>query len=67
MTRARNRTDGLDNPQLIRILLDALGYARVSLAQGAGSALGMIFNRSYRTSHTQTAREDLRQVSASCA
>jgi hypothetical protein len=67
MTRARNRTDGLDNPQLIHVLLEALRYARVSLAQGADSALGMIFNRTWRTSYTQTAREDLRQLRSSCA
>jgi hypothetical protein len=67
MTRARNRTDDLDNPQLIHILLEALRYARASLVQGAGSALGMIFYRMCLTLHTQTAREDLRQLRASCA
>ncbi|MFZ4819752.1 MAG: hypothetical protein ACOYLU_13985, partial [Limisphaerales bacterium] len=59
MTRARNRTNGLGEPPLIHLLLEALRCALVSLAQGAGSTLGMIVNRTHRNWRTQIAREDL--------
>jgi hypothetical protein len=59
MTRARNRTNGLGEPALIHLLLEAVLYDLVSLGQGTASRLGMIFNRTHSNWRTQTAREDL--------
>jgi hypothetical protein len=59
MTRARNRTNGVGNPALIHLLLEAVLYDLVSHARGADSTLAMIFNRTHSNWRTQTAREDL--------
>ena len=64
MTRARNRTQGLGNPPLIQLWLEAVLCVFVSLAQGAATTLGMIFNRTHRDWHTETAREALPQATS---
>ena len=64
MTRARNRTQGLGNPPLIQLLLEAVLCVFVSLVQGAATTLGMIFKRTSRDWHTAIAHEDLPQATS---
>ncbi len=64
MTRARNRTQGLGNPPLIQLWLEAVLCAFVSLVQGAATTLRMIFNRNHRDWHTETADEALPQATS---
>jgi hypothetical protein len=64
MTRARNRTHGLGNPPLIQLLLEAVLCVFVSLVQGVRTTLGMIFNRTHRDWHTESAHEDLPQATS---
>ena len=64
MTRARNRTQGLGNPPLIQLWLEAVLCAFVSLVQGARTTLGMIFKCNHRDWHTADAHEDLPQATS---
>ncbi len=62
MTRARTASYGVVTPPPLDRWIDAVLMLCVSLVQGAATTLGMIFNRTHRDWHTETAHEDLPQA-----
>ena len=64
MTRARTASFGVAILSAIQPLLGAVLMLCVGLVQGARTTLRMIFNRSHRDWHTDTAHEDLPQATS---
>ena len=62
MTRARTASYGVVTPPPLDRWIEAVLMLCVSLVQGARTTLGMIFNRSHRDWHTESAHEDLPQA-----
>ena len=64
MTRARTASNGLGTPPPLDRWIEAVLMLCVSLVQGVGATLRMIFNRRGRDWHTETAHEDLPQATS---
>ena len=64
MTRARTASYGVVTPPPLDRWIEAVLMLCVSLVQGAATTLGMIFNRSHRDWHTETAHEALPQATS---
>ena len=64
MTRARTASYGVVTPPPLDRWIEAVLMLCVSLVQGAATTLGMIFNRTSRDWHTETACEALPQATS---
>jgi hypothetical protein len=62
MTRARTASYGVVTPPPLDRWIEAVLMLCVSLVHRAATTLGMIFNRTRRDGHTETAQEDLPQA-----
>jgi hypothetical protein len=64
MTRARTASNGVVTPPPLDRWIEAVLMLFVSLVQGATTTLGMIFKRTSRDWHTESAHEDLPQATS---